>query len=511
MQAVFEGVNAGLKIPRKLSPLGLRFWAIVLSSLLASLIFATGHVGSAIVFSFLLPLLFIVKDWKAAGSFWHRPLIFAVTVVACLAVAFEPGPLNLLCAWFATVVLAVIGRSEGDTSPLALLAASLRNLGETPKLLAADAEAVRLRQPFKPTGWTRSALTTIALPLVAGSVFAFLLILANPIIESVLASMHFGNPFWLVSKIFRLVFSTSCLVFLMTFVLSWPLLRGTTLLREISPDTASGQPRWHAIFFKPLAVATTLLMLNGMFAIENALDIWHVWLDGALPSNFTHAEYVHRGAYTLIATAILAGLLMVFALWRGTATEQSPIVRKLVFLWTAQNLLLVASSVKRTFSYIDDFGWTEWRLSGLLWMALMAFGLLSIVWRVLGDKRSIWLVNINLGAAAVLLLGCSLVDTRGFIAERNVSASLAKPQAIIDFGYLSDLGPNSLPALRRYHRELLQRSFSPMDMSSRYVIQTETLRSSVVISGLELQTREIQNDWRSWTWRYAGLAAEPAP
>ncbi len=511
MQAVFEGMIAGLKIPGKLSPLGLRFLAIALSSIWASLIFAADHVGSAIVFSFVLPIFFIVKDWKAIGSVWRRPVIFALIVVACPAVALEPGPLNLLCAWLATAVFAVVGRGDGDTSPVALVAALLRNLGETPKLLATDAKAVRLRQPFKPAGWTRPALTTIALPLAAGTIFAFLLILANPIIESVLASIHFGNPFWLVSKTFRLVFSTSCLVFLFTFVLSWPLLRGTSLLREIVPESDHNQPNWHQLFFRPLAVAITLLMLNGMFAIENALDVWHVWFEGALPSNFTHAEYVHRGAYTLIATAILAGLLMVFALWRGTATEQSPFVRKLVFLWTAQNLLLVASSAKRTFSYINDYGWTEWRLAGLLWMVLVAFGLLSIVWRVVRDKRSLWLVNINLAAAAILLMCCALFDTRGFIAERNVSASLAKSQASIDFGYLSDLGPNSLPALRRYHRELLRRSFSPMDSSAQNVIQTEALRSSVAVSGLELQAREIQSNWRSWTWRYAGLETDPTP
>lgn len=511
MQAVLEGMNAGQKIPNRLSPLGLRFLAVVLASLWASLIFAADHVGSAVVFCFLPPLFFIVKDWSAARSLWYCPVIVTFVAVTCLAVMLEPGPLNLLYAWFATVVLALVRRGDGDTSPLALLAASGRNLGETPKLLATDAEALRLHQPFKPAKWTRPALTTVALPLIAGIVFAFLLILANPIIEGILASIHFGNPFWLVSKTFRLIFSTSCLVFVMAFVLSWPLLRGTTLLRDVSPEIDAGQPRWHRLFFRPLAVATTLLMLNGMFAIENILDIWHVWLNGALPLQFTHAEYVHRGAYTLIATAILAGLLMVFALWRGTATEQSPTVRKLVFLWSAQNLLLVASSAKRTFSYIDDYGWTEWRLAGLLWMALVAFGLLSITWRVLRDKRSLWLVNINLAAAAILLLCCALVDTRGFIAERNVSASLAKPQPILDFAYLSDLGPNSLPALRRYHAELWKKALSTFDYSSSGVIQTERLRASVVIGALEVEARDIQKDWRSWTWRYAGLAAESTP
>ena len=511
MQAVFDGIHAGLKIPKKLSPLGLRFLAILLTSIWASLIFAANHIGSAVVLCFLPPILFILKDWSANGAHWSRPVIAFSCLIACIGVVVEPGFLSLLCAWFATVALALMARGDGDITPLALLSGALRNLRETPKLIFADVSGLPVRQLIKPTRWSMPALTTIALPVVAGTVFAILLVLANPIIEGVLASIHFGNPIWLARETFRLIFSISFLVFCLAFTLTWPLLRGTTLLRGVGPDIDSNQPRWHQLFFRPMAVAITLLLLNGMFAIENALDIWHVWLNGALPSKFTHAEYVHRGAYTLIATAILAGVLMVFALWRGTATEQSTTVKKLVFLWTAQNLLLVASSAKRTFSYIDSYGWTEWRLAGLLWMGLVAFGLFSIVWRVLRDKRSLWLVNINLGAVAVLLLCNALFNTQGFIAERNVSASLAKSQAVIDFGYLSDIGPNSLPALRRYHAELLQRGMSPLDPSTLAVIRTEQLRTAVVIGAIEIQARDFQNDWRSWTWRYAGLDAESTP
>ena len=66
-----------------------------------------------------------------------------------------------------------------------------------------------------------------------------------------------------------------------------------------------------------------------------------------------YAEYVHRGSYTLIATAILAGMLVIFALQPGSRSEASVPVRWLVYLWTAQNVFLVASSAKRTLSYID--------------------------------------------------------------------------------------------------------------------------------------------------------------
>ena len=65
----------------------------------------------------------------------------------------------------------------------------------------------------------------------------------------------------------------------------------------------------------PLATLTlSLFTFNAIFAIQNGLDIAFLWSGAALPEGVTLAEYAHRGAYPLIATALLAGLFVLVAL-----------------------------------------------------------------------------------------------------------------------------------------------------------------------------------------------------
>ena len=95
--------------------------------------------------------------------------------------------------------------------------------------------------------------------------------------------------------------------------------------------------------FEP-GVATLILSLvtfNTIFAVENMLDIVFLWSGAGLPSGVTMADYAHRGAYSLIVTALLAAVFVLLALRPGSAAAASPLVRRLVTVWIVQNLLLV--------------------------------------------------------------------------------------------------------------------------------------------------------------------------
>ena len=83
----------------------------------------------------------------------------------------------------------------------------------------------------------------------------------------------------------------------------------------------------------------------------------------------TLAGYAHRGAYPLIATALLAGLFVLVTLRPGSDTVRIPLIRRMVVLWVAQNVFLVASSILRTRDYIDAYSLTRLRVAALAWMA----------------------------------------------------------------------------------------------------------------------------------------------
>jgi hypothetical protein len=447
MQAVLDNVNAGLKIPKFLTSGVLSLIAIMLSSLLAATVLAVDNPGSALALSFLLPSLLLLKDWftKRRSILEH-----ALPIAACVALfgmALEPGFLNITLTWVLLSATAIAARNSNGISPYQLLGGVGRNTLRTPKLMAGDGISALKMANTKVAHVPRPQVAALALPVLAVGVFTLLLAFANPVIENLLLTFDLGTPLSLLVNVLDTLFSWGGFVFLCASAMLWPMLRGPTTTRPDIIASEASAPFWHRMFFKPTAVIATLLLLNLLFAVENVLDIWHVWMKAQLPDGMSHAAYVHRGSYTLIATAVLAGLLMVFAVWKGTATEQSKSVRALIYIWTLQNLLLVASSAKRTFDYIAAYGWSEWRLAGLLWMGLVFFGLASIIWRVAKGHDSRWLINTNLVAATLLLLFCAVVDMRDFIARQNLESVSGNGPGRMDFAYIESLGPSAIGPL----------------------------------------------------------------
>jgi hypothetical protein len=507
MQAV---LSLGLKVP-DWGRTAVNLLAILFSAILAAIVFQVEQPGSVLALCFAFPLALVMVDWFAEVRSRRSQILPILAGLSLLGVALEPGWLNVSLTWAMLSATAITARGSQTLLASPIVAAIGRMLVSTAPQLFRDglagAGVIQRSAQHVP----RPALTSVLLPVVTVSVFTLLLATANPVIERILLTLHFDQPWQFLTSMMEAIVSWSGLVFIVTAILLWPILRGQTQLRENSDVLEGPVPLWHRLFFKPVTVAITLLLLNLLFATENALDIWHVWLKAALPDAMTHAAYVHRGSYTLIATAILAGLLMVFALWKGTATEQSQLVRLLVYLWTLQNLLLVASSAKRTLDYIDAYGWTEWRLAGLLWMGLVFFGLACIIWRVAADRDSCWLVNVNLLAATVMLVFSAVVDMRGFIAQKNLDIALVDPSRSIDFEYLSSLGPSSIEPLQSYAVAAEHNLENAVRPPIGYFTLHKAHRATVVAAMSKSVSDFRNSNWRSWTWRFSNLLTESKP
>jgi len=117
-----------------------------------------------------------------------------------------------------------------------------------------------------------------------------------------------------------------------------------------------------------------------------------------------------------------------------------------VVLWVAQNLLLVANAALRTLDYIGAYSLTSLRIAALLWMGLVALGLVLVLWRMMREKSSAWLINSNAAAAMALLMACSVVDLDAISAGYNVrhARELGGDGAPIDMCYLQRIGPSAL-------------------------------------------------------------------
>ena len=182
----------------------------------------------------------------------------------------------------------------------------------------------------------------------------------------------------------------------------------------------------------------SLILFNLLFAVQTVLDVVYLWGNATLPADISYASYAHRGAYPLIVTALLAAAFVLAAMRPGGPAEQSRVIRPLVYLWVAQNVLLVLSSILRLDLYVQIYLLTWWRVAAFIWMVLVALGLVLIVARIVLNRPNDWLIRANLITLTATLYICSLVNFAAIIADYNVSHSreAAGKGVWIDMNYL---------------------------------------------------------------------------
>ena len=167
----------------------------------------------------------------------------------------------------------------------------------------------------------------------------------------------------------------------------------------------------------------SLILFNVMFALQSALDLTYLWGGASLPNGMTYAHYAHRGAYPLIATALLAAGFVLIAMRPGGPAEQSRLIRPLVLLWTGQNVLLVVSSIFRLDLYVAAYSLTYLRLAAFIWMGLVAVGLVLMLIQIKLKKPNSWLITANAISLAMVLYGCCFISAPRLVASYNVEHS----------------------------------------------------------------------------------------
>jgi len=303
-------------------------------------------------------------------------------------------------------------------------------------------------QIFNMSAFTRG-LALWLLPIVLGTVFVALFAAANPLIEQWVSLL---NPKIILDyvSIPRVLFWTAMLALVWPFIhIRWRRRKIVTITLANTAEPEPLAPVVPAVFLGPSAILRSLILFNLLFAAQSVLDGIYLWGHVALPSNMTYAAYAHRGAYPLIATALLAAAFVLVAMRPGGPAEKSTVIRPLVYLWVGQNVLLVASSILRLDLYVGIYTLTYWRIAAFIWMGLVALGLVLIVARIALDRSNRWLVSANLIALTIVLYGASLVNFDAFIANYNLrhSSEMWGQGVKIDADYLLTLGPQALPAI----------------------------------------------------------------
>ena len=334
------------------------------------------------------------------------------------------------------------------------------------------------------------------LPLGVSLVFIGLFADANPIISDWLAAIaDIDTPrpgrvfFWFAAAF-----------------LCWPFIRPRLALLgppspTIYPDLVPAASWTIDGLFSTSAVVRSLIIFNAIFAVQTILDAIYLWGGQALPGGMTYAQYAHRGAYSLVAAALLAAGFVLIAMRPASKSARIPFVRILVHAWVAQTIILVGASVWRTCLYVSIYSLTYLRVAALVWMALVAIGLAWITLRLMWGKSNAWLIKVNLLTAMGVLYIFCFVDVGGAIARFNVEHSRAGAAQgfSLDLDYLEEIGPAALPALDRH----LEAS-DPV----RQRVHLMFVRS--LITRLAVGLADRHRDWRGYTFRSYRLALDVA-
>lgn len=412
-------------------------------------------------------------------------------VLACAALApglllIEITALSLILAFFAMALAAMLAAARGPRSFAGVLPALARFTAWAPFRLFADGWRSARITRRRPLAVKLNAAIWV-MPVLCGLVFIGLFAEANPIFADLLGYL---DPFaWLTEDgVVRLIFWGFASVIL------WPFMRPARAMKVQAVSLRAPGPESEV--FGEAAILRALLIFNALFALQTALDFMYLTGGAALPDGMTYAAYAHRGAYPLVATAMLAAGFVLAALRDGSASAANPLIRRLVYLWIAQNVALTATAAFRNMLYVEAYGLTELRLAAFVWMGLVALGLTLIIARIAWRKSGAWLVGRNTLSLGATLVTAVTLNTSAFIADYNVSKWLGDPDRItaIDTTYLMRLGPPAIPAVDR----LLTAPANLTDDERGLLMTWRVDHADAILARAD--------DWRAFTIREARLA-----
>jgi hypothetical protein len=265
-----------------------------------------------------------------------------------------------------------------------------------------------------------------AFPLAGGLVLAALMMQANPVLARLLS---LDLDLWTMFS--RALFWIGMALFIAPF-----------LARDLPEPVRLGGARslpmaWPGL--NPASVLRALVLFNAVVGVQTATDVSILTFGAALPEGMSMAEYAHRGAYPLLATALLAGA---FALAARPFLGEHRAIRPLLLLWLLQNMVLCGAAMLRLEHYIEAFGLTYLRLYALIWMGLVAAGLGLVAVQVLRARPNLWLATRCSALGLATLYVCSFLNSAQIIAAQN----LARPS--FDANYICNLGPMAHGAFR---------------------------------------------------------------
>ncbi|HEV3340900.1 MAG TPA: DUF4173 domain-containing protein, partial [Pirellulales bacterium] len=173
------------------------------------------------------------------------------------------------------------------------------------------------------------------------------------------------------------------------------------------------------------AFRNTLLTVITLFAVYLVFEFRTLWFR-EFPKGFYYSGYAHEGAAWLTFALALATIVLSLV-FRGSVLQDPRLakLRRLGWLWSAENFVLAVAVYHRMGIYIDFNGMSPMRVVGLYGMSAVVVGFILVLWKI-GRGRSFgWLVRRQLWTLAVTIYLFALTPVDAIVVEYNVRRILA--------------------------------------------------------------------------------------
>ena len=436
-----------------------------------------GFAGGAAFFA-LAPLLLLCG---APRPQWRWPVGLTGGMLAVLAAHLVWCGSGGLVA-LGLLLIAAFAMSAAGMPPF-VLEVFVYAFQSTPAGLVGLVHYFRSANRFSPEGPTKRWLT-FSLPVAAVTVFSALFILANPDITR-FVSKSFRRAWTLI---WEPIGVGEFLLWLLVAIVSGGLLRPMwgNAAHEHAPLHVAGDPerQAEAELFAPFR--NMLLAVIVLFAAYLVFEFQTLWFR-VFPPGFYYAGYAHQGAAWLTVALALATLLLSL-IFRGTVLHDPRLsrLRRLAWIWSAENMILAAAVYNRLYIYIGFNGMTRMRTLAIFGISAVVVGFGLVIWKITHRRDFVWLIRRQLCtlAIAVYLLAVTPVDylVHSYNVRRILAGDLA-PSVQISVHPIDSGGALVL---------------SPLMLSSDRLI-AEGVRAMLAERALDLEAREARRETLGWT------------
>lgn len=458
--------------------------AIIIASFLFSMLFFEKHIGLNLsLFSVLTIVFLYIYNPRQFSN--KTIIVYSIAyVVTAVFVFINHSMLAIIanCAAFFNLV-GVVSQSRTSiyvqwfngmfTSIAGLLYRSIEADNETKKVSwKKDIDFIHLSK-------------LVGIPLVFIILFIGLYKNGNPIFETIISKINFDfiNIQWLLFTVLGYYLFSN---------ISQPIQIEPTTSRDLNTSNnlfKSGNFSEEQLKKEQQIGITLLGLLNLLLLLYVVTDVAYLTTNTATAASAL-SNQVHNGINTLIASIIIAIIIIVFV-FRGDLNfyKHNKNLKLLSYLWMALNVGLVVLIAIKNQNYITSFGLTYKRIGVHVYIFLTTVGLLTTFIKVKNIKNLVFLFRKNSQIAFIILVLGSAINWDYHITKYNLTSAkdfdidylirLSDRNAILLHDFKDDITISNAHRNRiitKYHRyisELQQREWQELSYSN-VLIDSET-------------------------------------